>query len=381
MAWSDIIGQQRVKDILKRLIESDRLPHAMLFYGPSGAGQEAAALELAKTLNCEKQRGYACGDCPTCRQFAGLRHPRLVLVFPLPSKQGETSAYDKMTAQELEEINEQIALKAANPYHQIAVPKASGIKVSSVRDILREGAFRSSGKGRTVVCIFDADKMNQNAANALLKSLEEPTGDLMFILSTSERDAVLPTIRSRCQALRFEPLSEDDIIAGLRREGEFSDEKIKTCAQLAGGSYTAARSLLTEENMIEREEVREYLRQVVMYKPVELMNRLQHYASRDDRRQVTFFLSLVQLWFRDILAVREGAPQRVVNKDFLESLEKFAAHYPHADCNYAITLIENTIDMVNKNVHLMNALLVLSQRLRLAIIRQNASMHAERISR
>jgi DNA polymerase III subunit delta' len=380
MAWSDIIGQHHVKEILKRLIDSNRLPHAMLLYGPKGCGQDPIAIELAKVLNCEKGSNYACDKCPSCLSFKKLQHPKLKLVFPMPVKPGEGSAIEKMTKQELDEINEQVRLKAENAYHRIAISKASVIKVSSIRDIIREGAFRSTGRGRTVVILLDAEKMNLNAANALLKSLEEPTGDMMFILTTSNRDALLQTIRSRCQQLRFEPLSSAEITKALEQKGDYSDEAIRTAAHLSAGSYSAALNLLEDEPLIGRQEVLDYLRIVVMNKPVDLMQRIQNYAKIDDRQQVIFFLALLQVWFRDILALREGMSEKVMNTDFIDSMKKFAGHYPHADCELAIDSIDVTIDMLSKNVHFINALLVLSLKLREAIMRKDPFVHVKRIS-
>jgi DNA polymerase-3 subunit delta' len=290
-------------------------------------------------------------------------------------KPGESTALENMTQQELDEINEQISIKAENPYHTIRISKATVIKVSSIRDIIREGAYRSPGHGRTVVILFEADKMNHNAANALLKSLEEPTGDLMFILTTSNRNALLPTILSRCQQLQFEPLSAQEIATNLRRENLCPEELISIVSQLSAGSYSKARSMATDDYQVDREIVLNYLRLIVMNKPVELLALLQGLANPEERRSLLVFLSLVQFWFRDVMAIRAGVRESVVNVDLLEPMEKFSDHYPYADCGLAVKLIEKTIEMIPKNVHLTNALVVLTLNLRKAIVTQNIETH------
>lgn len=349
------------------MFESGRIPHALLFHGPSGVGKDAAALMFARALNCREGTFDPCGHCPSCMAMSVLRHQRLKLIFPMPSKADEDSAVDKLSADELDEMNEQIDAKAENPYHHIAMAKAAGIKISSVRDIRREAAFRSEEGGRTVVLISDADRMNTSAANALLKTLEEPTGDLQLILTTARKDALLPTIISRCQLIRFDILSEEAILGALKRLPDIRPEDAAAAAQLSAGSYGLALQMVREGGLIKRDEVLSYLRAVVMYNPQKLMERIQAILSQEDRETLIRFLMAVGGWFRDVLAVREGAADRVINTDFREPITKFAEHYPDADCSRAIDEIERCVDLVAKNVHLVNLMIVLSQRLRRCI--------------
>jgi DNA polymerase-3 subunit delta' len=368
MSWDSVIGQQRVKSLLRSMFESGRLPHALLFFGPSGVGKDAAALMLARALNCREARFDPCGVCPSCKAMAALRHPRLKLIFPMPSKADEDSAVDKLSDDELEEMNALIDAKAENPYHRLGMAKAAGIKISSVRDIRRESAFRADDNGRTVVLISDADRMNTSAANALLKTLEEPTGDLLLILTSSRKDALLPTILSRCQPLRFDLLSGTVILAALQRIPEIRQEDAAAAAQLCGGSYGLAIQLAREGGLVRREEVLEYLRAVVRYNPQQLTERIQAILGQEDRETLIRFLTVVAGWFRDVLAVQVGAGERMLHTDFRDPITRFAEHYPEADCSRAIDEIEHCIDHIQKNVHLVNLMIVLSQRLRRCIV-------------
>lgn len=370
MNWSSVIGQERVKRALHSAYRSDRLPHAYLFHGPAGTGKDAAAIALARSLNCEQNTWGGCGTCDSCRQFDTLRHPRFKLVFALPSKPEESTAVDKFSDAELRELNEQIDAKAANPYHVFNMSKASGIKISSIRDIRKEAAFRAAGHGRTVVLISEAHRMNASASNALLKTLEEPGGDLLLILTTSKRDALLPTIISRCQQVRFDPLTDDEISAALMQELDIAEETARTAAQLAGGSFTHALAIAQEGLLIPREEIRQYLRAVVRNNPDELMEKIRAYTEFDPRT-LTTFLCGVQNWFRDVLAVHIGATHLVRSIDLKDKIESFSAHYPDARCDRAIDAIEESIALIPRNVNQHLMMVVLSNRLRLCIVGEN----------
>lgn len=364
---SDIVGQQRVLALLKTLFERGRLPHALLFHGPDGSGKEAVAIELARSLNCERGTWEACGACASCEKMRTLQHPRFHLVFPMPSKDDESTAIDKFKDDELAEYREQIESKAANPYHRLAMAKAQGIKISSIRDIRHASAFRAGAGGRTVVLICEADRMNANAANALLKTLEEPTGDLLLVLSTAKRDALLPTIVSRCQQLRFDPLATPDIEAALQRVPEADPDRIPVAARLAAGSYRLALELATDTGLIDRTELRTFLLAVVRNDPVELMQRISKFGAREDRRALLAFLAGLAGWFRDVLAVQAGFREGIINSDLEESIVKFTSHYDATNAGEAIAAIEDVVEMLQKNVHVTTLLIVLAQRLRRAI--------------
>lgn len=368
MSWDSIVGQQRVKGMLRRMIESGRLPHALLFHGPAGSGKDAMAIELARVLNCERGGDAACGECPSCEMMDSLRHPNLRLVFPLPARDDESSPLDKFTPEEMEEVNAQIDEKAANPYHRILIPKASGIKVSSIREIRRDASFRAQGKGRLVVIISEAERMNPNAANALLKTLEEPGGDMLLVLTTSQRDALLPTIRSRCQLIRFDPLRPEDIRVALMRRHGIEEGIAEAAARMASGSFGDALDMALAGQVVTREEVLEYIRAVVRNNPMQLHGIIQQAIGKDDRQAAIRFLVAVGSWFRDVLLLHEGLAEGLMNEDLRDALTRFAEHYPHVHCGKALEEIDNAIEMIQKNLHLVNLMIVLSQRLRRCIV-------------
>lgn len=237
--WPRVIGQRRVKGTLLAARRSGRLPHAYLFYGGEGVGKDAAALELARVLRCERGEDEACGVCPSCLRVSTMQHPDVRLIIALPrgaQEKDDDGPLAKLTEAEVRVVQEQLALKGADPYHRIQIPKANVIKVNSVREIRRESSMSTSDSRTRVFIISGADAMNDASANTLLKTLEEPPGDTMFILTTSRREALLPTILSRCQLVRFDPLTEEEITSALVGRGHMDAARAALLARLAGGA-------------------------------------------------------------------------------------------------------------------------------------------------
>jgi DNA polymerase-3 subunit delta' len=366
MAWSSIIGQQRVKNILKRALEQRQMSHAYLFFGNKGVGKDAVAIELAKVLNCERGGIEACGECGSCLKMATLQHPNVKFVFALPV--GKNERVDdpplfKLSDEEIKLIQEQIRLKAKNPYHTITIPKANIIKINSIRDIRKSIAYKVPGNVRRVIVISNADDMNDESANALLKTLEEPSGETMLILTTSRKDNLLPTIISRCQPLRFDPLSETDIREALLTRHGVSDEQAALIARLANGSYTRAVELLETDLNQRREEMVNFLRLILSNQPLKLLIETERLASFD-RTKIEQMLSIMLLWFRDVLVLREGGGTNLINIDQKNDIERFSKNFPRTDVHTAMMLIERAAERVDKNVHLHLVLLTLVSGLR-----------------
>lgn len=216
MPWSRVIGQKRVKNLLLRTLQNGRLPHAYLFYGMEGVGKDAMAIELASTLHCERAAEEACGECASCLKMHSLEHPDIKFVVALPvgkNEEADDTPLARLPEADVRLVQEQLALKGMNPYHRVTIPRATIIKINSIRDVRRESSMTTFDRRRRVIIISNADQMGDEAANTLLKTLEEPSGNTMLVLTTAHRDRLLPTIISRCQGVRFDPLSEQEISA------------------------------------------------------------------------------------------------------------------------------------------------------------------------
>ncbi len=176
---SDVIGHAKAKEKLVRAFESGRLAHAYIFYGPAGCGKRVLAKEFIKYINCSKGGQDSCGVCPACTGLEGKNHPDLAVIEPVKAV---------IKIEQIRAAKDLVSLKAAQCEY------------------------------RTVL-INEADKMNAQASDALLKLLEEPVSGTMLILIASNIHAISETIRSRCQRIDFRGLSAEDTLAVLKRKG------------------------------------------------------------------------------------------------------------------------------------------------------------------
>src|SRR5712691_11701029 len=188
--FSQIIGNDDIKDFLRRLLANGRVPGSLLFTGEQGIGKKLFALELAKAFNCRARHGVeACDNCSSCRRISGSTFP------PFGNDDDDK---ERMIWSEHADV------AMAVPYKQI-------IRVKPMRELEREANFRPFEGAARVFIVEDAEYMNDQAANALLKTLEEPPATTHLILTTTNPTALLATIRSRCQVIRFAPVAAEQL--------------------------------------------------------------------------------------------------------------------------------------------------------------------------
>lgn len=216
MRLSDVQHQPRALSLLRRSLAAGRVPHALLFEGPEGVGKECAAQALAARLLCEAPSdGDACGACRSCRLMASGNHPDYHLIHRGLHKQ--------------------------HPDKSIRAGKGLFLAVDVVRHFLIEPASSAPSLGRRrVFVVRDAERMNEGAQNALLKTLEEPPGAACLILVTSSAQRLLPTIRSRCQPIGFDPLPDAFVRQQLTQRTGLDDREASALAGLAQGRLGAA---------------------------------------------------------------------------------------------------------------------------------------------
>jgi DNA polymerase-3 subunit delta' len=268
-----------VRELLLRALDAGRLPPALLLSGPEGVGKRTLALAVGRALVCER-RGGCEPTCAACRRAAQGAHPDVILVRP------ETQA----------------------------------IKIAQIRDVVREIMGRPFEAGARAVVIDDAHSMTEEAANALLKSLEEPPPTSHVLLVTSAPQALLPTIRSRCQALRMGPLPAPVLEEHLRTRAGLDAEEARLRAALAGGSVGAALAFESEAYRVVREELLALLEApagaVARAEAAERIAELE-----DPLGAVTVLRSLL----RDVEAIRcGGGADRLLNRDVAGRLAPLA---------------------------------------------------------
>lgn len=353
--WSDVIGQERVKRILASAIDAQKLPGAYLFSGPEGVGKDAAAIELAKALNCASPTDAgACNACASCEAIAGFTSGAMHFLHALPKK--ESGGSEEADLKDIDTIREQLAAKADDPYHNIEIPRATAIHIAQIRD-LRQALSRSFTGGRKrVVIASEADMMNDQAQNALLKTLEEPHANTLIILTSSNPHKLLATIHSRCQEVRFDLLAPEEIARALEERDSIPAEQAEFLSRLASGSYSAARAMLGEDIKEMRDQIVEFLRRGLSRSRASAAKEIDLFLPRSgggkflERRQaVEQRLALLALWLRDALALSTKADAQIVNIDQMDALTRFSQRFGDP---YRITRALAAIDRARHLTHL-----------------------------
>jgi|WetSurMetagenome_2_1015567.scaffolds.fasta_scaffold05561_2 DNA polymerase III subunit delta' len=366
MSWSSIIGQERVKKQLKKTLENHQIAHAYMFYGYEGIGKDALAIEFAKTLNCVTGKAESCGTCKNCKRMDTFQHPNVKLVFALPTGKSEKSGDDPiaaLTETQVAEVREQIQWKAKDPYHRIEVAKANFIKINSIRDIKHEASMSRTEDGKKIFIILNADMMNTEASNSLLKTLEEPLQGIILLLTTSVKDQLLPTIISRCQLLQCDSLQDTEIENALVAKEGVNPAIARLAAQLSQGSYGNARRLSLSNMIDERKDVVEFLRLVLGKNRAPLIDVIDELASTSDRPGIERWFKLLQSWLRDALLLQQKEQLPLLD-DEEKSMEKFVAKFNNANLSASIQTVERAIDRLDKNAYLHLILTMLAIDLR-----------------
>ena len=222
MPLRPLYGHETVRSHLAGAIRNGRLPQALLFEGPQGVGKQRLALWLGQALLCEQgESGEACGTCQACRLVSTLSHPDLHWFIPLePNKKGADA--DKQVELVEAALGEELALRRARPLYEPSSGMAAH-SVAAVRLLLRRHILTPAMARRKVFIIGDAERLtpqqaNPEAANALLKALEEPPSDTVFVLTAAEPDALLPTILSRVVRVRLHRLPDSVVTSFVHNE-------------------------------------------------------------------------------------------------------------------------------------------------------------------
>ncbi len=353
MAWSTIIGQLRVKRLLQATLHRGSVAHAYLFYGQQGIGKDALAIEFAKTLQCEKSSQEACDHCKSCQLFSSLQHPDVHLIFPLPIGEHEKAGddpYEKLTNSQLEVIREQILKKSQDPYFKIEIPKANFIKINSIRDIKRKSSMARVQGRYKIFIIMNAELMNAEAANSLLKTLEEPLENTIFLLTTIDKEQLPQTIVSRCQQIRCDNLSEDDIKRALVERNGIDNNTALTAAQLADGSYGFACSLLSDDVKKYQEEIIKFLGFVVMKNRLKIIEMTEELVTME-RTELQRWLEVLKIWLRAALIVQATGQHSstVFNSD---RFQRFVDRFANSNFTRALAVVDSAIAHIDKNVYL-----------------------------
>ncbi len=377
--FSDVIGQDRATGVLAHALASGRVAHAYLLHGPPGSGTRAAALAFAQALVCERRaegEGDACGACSACDRAARLVHPDVHVYLPFPRTSTQAARDERPP-----DYTERLALFAADPYAASdyrarakigdAAPSTKAVEhrrlpMGPDEGLERDMRFMPVEGRRTVGVLVDAERMRVEAANSVLKLLEEPGPSTVLILTAERVDALLPTILSRCQQVRFDPLAPEAIEAELGRRG-VDPARAAFVARMADGSLTRALELVTSEALAEHRALAlTFLRAAYSGRPERLAPVVDRAAALG-REAVRQWLSLVLAWVRDLVLARAAgagpAAAGIVNVDQAAEIAAFVANLPDADLGAMAALVEEAAEALAANASAPLVLAVLGHAL------------------
>jgi DNA polymerase III subunit delta' len=284
-AFRTLIAQDKAKELLQRSCRRQRLSHAYLFRGPAGVGKKRAALAFAAAVNCASpEREDACGRCSSCRKFRSGNHPDFLTLFP----------------------------------------EGAAIKINQIRALRQSLEFPPHEAKLRVALLADVHTMRREAANSLLKTLEEPPAHTILVLTSSEAGAILPTIVSRCQVIPFFALPRQEVAAALQEEA-VPAAIAATLAGAAEGSLGLARLLAAENLLGRRREILEKLLPLAVDSPQAVTSVLALAEQAAELKEhLPELLALLELWLRDLILLQAGMPPSLLTSRDLDDLLKAA---------------------------------------------------------
>lgn len=243
-SFKEVIGQESVKQRLKQEVQEGRIPHAQLFCGPAGAGKLPIALAYARYLCCpHRTEDDACGTCPSCIKWEKLVHPDVHFLFPIvnKAKSPKVSVCDDFLPQWRQQLTDSTYFNLQHWLNDIgAENKQAQIFAQESDEIIRKLSLKSSEGGYKVTLIWQAEKMNQTCANKLLKLLEEPPLNTVFLLISETPETILPTILSRTQRIHIPPIEGNSLATALQMKYGVTSGDSTAIAHIANGNLIKA---------------------------------------------------------------------------------------------------------------------------------------------
>lgn len=333
MYFSDILGQQDIKNRLIQTVKDNRIPHAQLLRGPEGVGKLGLAIAYARYISCENRGSTdACGTCPSCVKYNKLAHPDLHFVFPVIKPTGKSSVIcDDFVADFRATLIQSPYFSVHDWYARISGDAKQGmIYANESQEIIRKLSLKTYESEYKIMIIWLPEKMNDTCANKLLKILEEPPEKTVFLMASNSPDEIITTILSRTQHIHIPRLTTDDIAVALiqNRDLEITQQDAVNVARISNGSYLNALAILGEddENKVNFERF------------VMIMRLAWQVGNRKDHAS----LKTLRKWAEEMAASAIGRERQ---KKFLQyaqhmTRENFILNLQQTDLNY-LTSYEN----------------------------------------
>ncbi|MBR4968765.1 MAG: DNA polymerase III subunit delta, partial [Alistipes sp.] len=360
MRFCDVKGHTELKRRLAAGIDGGRISHAQLFVGAAGSGTLALALAYTQYLHCTNRHdGDSCGECPSCRQIEKLAHPDLHLVFPV-NKQGKKPT-NGLVANDF--INEFRVLfertggyfSAQQWYDMLDLGKTlkGAIAVREAEEIIRKLSFKSFASKYKTMLIWLPETMNERAANMILKILEEPWEDTIFILVAEHTDKILGTILSRTQEVTVPRLSSEDLMEEIRKSGITDEVEMRNMARLSCGDLLQLRQILSgEEDEIRNENFnlfRTMMRHCYLNKHLELLIWADEVSALSRERQMGFMADFARL-LREAYITHAGVSEAsYLWGEEAEFCTKFSPYIGSENIEPILELLEEALRRLRQN--------------------------------
>ena len=316
--WN-LLGHEWAVDMLRQHAAHDEIRHAYLFCGPPGLGRRTLALRLAQALNCTKPLapGVPCGLCRDCKQIEAMQHP------------------DMNVIQALDGDNQ---------------PKEGGtLKVDQIREVQRSLSLKPYQAKYRVALFLRFQEANDNAANALLKTLEEAPAHAILLLTADTPEQLLPTINSRCEILRLRPLPIEAVTADLIYRG-VDEERARLLAHISGGRPGYARRLVDDVTLLEKRDERlNDLQTLLPAARVEKFSYADKLSKDKDAMRQTIIIWLS--YWRDVMLRVAGAETPLTNIDRNMEIEFLAGRLDLSTARRVVSDLENTLEKMDRNVN------------------------------
>lgn len=352
--YLQIAGHEAIRQRLARAAEQGRLPQSLLLYGPRGVGKQRLGLWTAAALNCQGAPPRPCGACHSCRLAGGLQHPDIHWFFPLPRPK-RASGQDQLRQKLEDQRAAALAERRANPFYLHDDEGPTGIYVGAVHT-MRRLAQQSPAMGPSKILVIGrAEAMtpqlgNPEAANALLKLLEEPPADTWLILTCEVPGALLPTIRSRLQAVRIAPLSTDRVASFLADEIGLPTAEAQRLAVISDGAIGKALELRDEDMEDQRESAVELARAALSQPLIDSLAAAHRYRTFGARGSFNRALAEARELLRELLALAVGADVAATRSGTVTGLARAASLDPAAIIG-ALAAVSQARELAERNVN------------------------------
>jgi DNA polymerase-3 subunit delta' len=361
MKFSDIVGQESIKDYLRKIVEQQKVSHALMFAGPQGSGKLATALAFAQYLICSNpQNGEPCGVCNSCRKIESFNHPDVIFIYPTISSTKHKHNYSNNYIKEWQEM-----LKNS-PYFSLSewlekitggqTNKQASIFKDDSEEIIRRLSVKSFESENRIIIIWQADKMNSVAANKILKILEEPQPNTYFILTTEKPDAILPTIISRTQLIKFPSVKTSKILEWLEAKyPELKEWQQINISKLADGNVIYARQLaelyLKNESLEFFNLFVELTRNAYAYNFLRINDLVLRIDELTAEQQKVFINYMIRI-FRGAYLYNLNLPElTLLTNDEIEFIKKFSKFVSAKNIESIYKLLNQTYYAISRNAN------------------------------